>query len=610
MSPEVSGNSLLAMLLLCALLNGCAMPDTLAPTKTKPVVGEQTAPLTQPAAPETTAAALLPLSLPKIAQLLNAGNTDSHSVRQGWREIDRQLAQHPPLPAVRIHVALDAMITDADVRLQNHRRLWRLLQQLPDSSLNFVRAPPPDPFSGWIELVLIMRGSTQLASSYRSLDNWWLRYPDHAAKQTLVQRAPPKSTRAQSHDDGALTGSVFTPDALTANSLLGHRSRPQRVGLLLPLSGRYEQHASAIRDGFLAAWFADPEESKPYQIHIYDTTTAGATAAYQQVLVAGHQMVIGPLLKDDIATLLCSTRRVIPVLALNRLSAPLSGTASLPGCEPEPVSAAALYQFALAPEDEAVSAAQRMFYDGNNNALAFAPEGRWGQRVMQAFIAEFERLGGLVAESIYYPPDAAAVAPLVAAGLHLDASKKRLQEMETALRQTLYHRPYRRQDIDAIFMLGSAPAARQLRPLFDFYRAHELPIYATSRVYAETTNRGRNNDLNHVQFGDMPWVLAATEQARHLQAALAQAWPQASTDDMRLHAFGADAYALIAFLHSRDRVSDTAQRLAGHSGELSVSGSGHIHRRLLWARFVNGTPQLSNVEAAAKSVAATPLATQ
>ena len=71
---------------------------------------------------------------------------------------------------------------------------------------------------------------------------------------------------------------------------------------------------------------------------------------------------------------------------------------------------------------------------------------------------------------------------------------------------------------------------------------------------------------------------------------------------MRLQAFGADAYALIEFLYRRDRVNDPAKRLTGHSGELSVTRDGHIQRRLLWARFVDGTPQLINEELAATLV--------
>ena len=38
--------------------------------------------------------------------------------------------------------------------------------------------------------------------------------------------------------------------------------RPTKIGLLLPLTGKYKNSSIAIRDGFLAAWYLDKEEKE------------------------------------------------------------------------------------------------------------------------------------------------------------------------------------------------------------------------------------------------------------------------------------------------------------------------------------------------------------
>ena len=56
----------------------------------------------------------------------------------------------------------------------------------------------------------------------------------------------------------------------------------------------------------------------------------------------------------------------------------------------------------------------------------------------------------------------------------------------------------------------------------------------------------------------------------------------------RLHAFGADAYRLATGLRrfTGDRLAD----IEGHTGRLSLGDNHRISRRLVWTRFVDGTP--------------------
>ncbi|MDZ7735332.1 MAG: penicillin-binding protein activator [Gammaproteobacteria bacterium] len=61
-----------------------------------------------------------------------------------------------------------------------------------------------------------------------------------------------------------------------------------------------------------------------------------------------------------------------------------------------------LYQFSLAPEDEARQIAERAWFDGHAHALAMTPQNEWGDRVYKAFSHTFEELGGKVLERVSY----------------------------------------------------------------------------------------------------------------------------------------------------------------------------------------------------------------
>jgi uncharacterized protein len=91
--------------------------------------------------------------------------------------------------------------------------------------------------------------------------------------------------------------------------LSGHQCRrpspvpvayPDQIALLLPLSGRSEASGVAVRDGFLAAYFAVGVNSRPH-LRIYDVAAQSAGTAYSQAVEDGASIVVGPLTKEDVA---------------------------------------------------------------------------------------------------------------------------------------------------------------------------------------------------------------------------------------------------------------------------------------------------------------------
>ncbi|HRE30628.1 MAG TPA: penicillin-binding protein activator, partial [Candidatus Berkiella sp.] len=70
-----------------------------------------------------------------------------------------------------------------------------------------------------------------------------------------------------------------------------------------------------------------------------------------------------------------------------------------------------------------------------------------------------------------------------------------------------------RQDVDVIVMAAPPAQARQLKPLFDFYYAEDVPVLATSSIYSGSQNPRSDRDVNGVVFCDMPWLLDTTKGA-------------------------------------------------------------------------------------------------
>jgi outer membrane PBP1 activator LpoA protein len=105
----------------------------------------------------------------------------------------------------------------------------------------------------------------------------------------------------------------------------------------------------------------------------------------------GAEFVVGPLLKSSFTELANDILVPVPVLTLNNLS---DDTLAPPG----------LYQFSLAPEDEAMSAAQRALSDGYGRGVALVPNNDWGRRLLTSFTTEFEGLGGTLLDYRTYTP--------------------------------------------------------------------------------------------------------------------------------------------------------------------------------------------------------------
>jgi uncharacterized protein len=352
-----------------------------------------------------------------------------------------------------------------------------------------------------------------------------------------------------------------------------------QLALLLPLTGRQSAAATAVRDGFLTAYYSLPAASRP-ALRIYDTGQLNVVAALNQAYQDGAGFVVGPLTREEVAAAAGYNGPRPAMLALNAIAAaPLAGNA--------------LYQYALSPEDEARQVARRVVADGNRAGVALVPSGEWGRRVLAAFTQELNAAGGQLLDVATYDASSTDYAAAISQVLRISESESRDKRLESVLGTRLTFQPRRRGDVGFIFSPGQSEAERLLRPQLKFYFAGDVPTYATADAFEP--NSSANQDLDGLIFPDAPWLLGSA-LVDGVRDATNAAWPAGGPRRSILFAFGFDAARLASQLRSLPPQSGNATSLAvdGLTGHLTIAADGHVVRDLMWAQIRNGEPKLLN----------------
>ena len=501
-----------------------------------------------------------------LSLLKTAPDDDALKADFYWLRAEALQQNRDFIASVRERIVLDPLLVDPDKRLANHMAIWAALTSLTDEELQQLRsAPPPDELSGWIELVELSRLYLQEPEMLVDvIPHWEARYPGHPAREAFAAK---------------LAGGM---------RLAGQP--PRQLALLLPLTGKLGNPATAIRDGVLAAYFETPEDALRPAIKIYDTGghPEAVLETYQQAVDDGAQFVIGPLRKEAVQQFAAQSVLPVPVLALNTID---TGT----------INNNLLFQFGLAPEDEAREVARRAWRDGHRQAIALIPEGAWGERIYRAYLEEWQSLGGRMLEVGYYNAGETDHGKAISAALNLDSSKARHQQLVRMAGQSLEFEPRRRKDVDMIFMLATPRQARLIRPQLSFYRAPRLPVYATSHIYTGQPDSSLDADLNNITFCDMPWMIDSNATQEYLQVTMKQYWPENASRYGRFHALGIDAWHIIPYVDQLE--TNLMGAYQGVTGNLTLDSNRVVHRSLSWARFQQGIPGRLQPEAMETPVA-------
>jgi len=486
----------------------------------------------------------------KASHLNPSISAEIHRVRaQAETALDR------PVAAITSLIHREKFIVARDEILRNQQDLWQILGTLSRSRLKDELKSSSDPvLGGWLELaVSALENAGNRSALSIAIANWQKTHPGHPAS-----------------DDFLNTLARVQPGQI------GHI---ERITLLLPLTSDYAQAAAAVRDGFLAMHGIDQNPDKP-RITVIDIgkDPTAAPAYYSQSIRDGAQLVVGPLGLEAVDQVAKNTRLDVPTLLLSHTSNEIDE----PG--------RAIFQFGLPPEQEATQAAERAWLDGRRQAAVLYPDSAWGRRVQGAFVATWQRLGGLVVSEQAYPVGQSDYSDPVKRLLNITQSEARKQRLENLAKMKLKYEPRPREDIDFVFLAADARHARLIKPQLSYHRASRIPVYATSHVFSGRGNPALDADLDGIQFGDMPWMLVGDGRVAELRARLQAGWPHAQTGLDRLFALGIDAYAILPQLNRLS--SENAVRFGGVTSGLSLGRGGRLHRQLLWAQFRKGVPTL------------------
>lgn len=477
----------------------------------------------------TALAARAPVGLQNRLQLLRADAL----------ALDGQL-----VASVRERVAVHPLL-GGDDRDYNREMIWSLLMHIPMGQLEQLAQTSENDLLGWSTLATLFRDPlTDIDTQARQLAEWRRQWQEHPAAR-------------------------HTPRMVAALENAADR-RPEKVAVILPLTGPLSGPAEAIRDGILTGYYSALGKGHPVPSMLFmDSGSSDVINLYNRAIAEGAEFVIGPLDKEQVDTLTRVDKLPVTTLALNYVD-----TADPP---------ANLYQFGLAPEDEARQVARHIHEEGARLAGLLYPDTDWGQRVADAFASAFSSAGGLITTRERYNQfETQAVAEL----LNIDRSHARARELNWLTDMHLQFEPRRRQDLDAIFIVASAVQARQLKPSLNFHYASDVPVFSTSHVYEGVPQPGRDQDLKGIRFVDVPWLL---DENSSLHKLADQTWPEGHGRLERLFALGVDAYRLQARLLMLRSVPES--QLPGVTGRLRVGPERHLVRELDWAFFRDGKPQ-------------------
>ncbi|WP_423908656.1 penicillin-binding protein activator [Candidatus Spongiihabitans sp.] len=380
-----------------------------------------------------------------------------------------QIALGHPFDATAALLDIDLLTGDVAgnaEQLENQQKILQLLRTMDALQVSLLRENLFNPhLDGWLALANTMETTTRTYIDV-DLEHWRLAYPDHPVQSQLLAQYAGR----------------------------GERDEYRQIALLLPLTSPYGTVAGAFYDGFMQAHSNNISLNPPLVV-LYDVGEEPYLSSfyYQAAVNEGADFVVGPLGRQAADALLSSRQPEITTLLIAEV--------------PPESRADNLFGISLSPEKEARQIADKAFADGRRQATVFRSQSKWGERVANAFVSQWELLGGTVVKNKSFPNDISDYTRIIQKFLGLDKSIARARLLEAQIDTNLKFAPRRNDDMDMLFLAANADQARLVVPQLRFFQAHNLPIYATSYVYSGNPNPALDADLDGLIFGDMKWML-------------------------------------------------------------------------------------------------------
>ncbi|HFV9238757.1 TPA: penicillin-binding protein activator [Enterobacter mori] len=315
------------------------------------------------------------------------------------------------------------------------------------------------------------------------------------------------------------------------------------------------------------------------ELKIYDTSAQPLDQVLAQVQKDGASIVVGPLLKNDVETLIKSNT-TLNVLALN---------------QPENVqNRANICYFALSPEDEARDAARHIHEQGKQAPLLLIPRSALGDRVANAFADEWQKIGGgVVLQQKFGSASELRAGVNGGAGIALNGSPVSAslpqQQSVTIGDLTIPAPPTDAQisgggKVDAAYIVATPEEIAFIKPMIAMRNGSQsgATLYASSRSAQGTAGPDFRLEMDGLQYSEIPMLAGSNPPL--MQQALSSVRNDYSL--ARLYAMGVDAWALANHFTQMRQVPGF--ELNGNTGDLTATQDCVINRKLSWLKYQQG----------------------
>ncbi|MDX6020538.1 penicillin-binding protein activator [Scandinavium sp. V105_16] len=575
---------------------------------------------------------------------IEVGDLDSNQQARYWQDVIVAMNGQPSLPLLRALIAQEPLLTAPQDKQKNIDATWQALSSMTKDQANaLVINADENVLQGWLDLQRVWFDNRNDPDMMKAgIQDWKTRYPQNPGAKMLptqlvnVQSFKPASTAkialllplngqaavfgrtiqqgfeaAKNGSAGAVSGSavpeqtaqaatvqdntVVSPSEAEINDLtatsqpaVGTQAQPvtapgtepAATQTVAPVTAPQQTATPAVQPA-VAAVPANPSAN----VKVYDTTAAPLDQILNQAQQDGVSLVVGPLLKPDVESLVKSNTS-LNVLALN---------------QPENVqNKANVCYFALSPEDEARDAAHHIHDQGKQAPLVLIPRNGFGDRVANAFAQEWQKLGGgVVLEQKFgsvneLRGNVNGGGGIALTGSPISASLPQ-QEAVTIGGLTIPAPPSEAQisgggKVDAAYIVATPEEIAYIKPMIAMRNGSQsgATLYASSRSAQGTAGPDFRLEMDGLQFSEIP-MLAGSNPAL-MQQALSAVRNDYSL--ARLYAMGVDAWTLANHFSQMRQVPGF--ELNGNTGDLTATQDCVINRKLSWLKYQQGQMVAAN----------------
>ncbi len=546
------------------------------------------------------------VAVQQLSPLASANLSQAQSQRYYQLVIESQQAQSS-LDVLRAYIALQPTLSP-QTKQKGLDDTWAALIKIPQEQVgNIAIDANENILQGWLDLLgVYYQNRAQQANLVSAVKDWQTRYPDNPAAKTLptpllqVMNLKPASTNTialllpltgpgavfskaieQGFED-AHNGQLNASAPVASNAVI---QAPQSAAnseaasnQVVSPSAPAISHEQTGTDTPSSQPTASGAANSAAQIKVYDTNGHAIDQLLQQAQSEGATLVVGPLLKDDVAKAVALPTN-LNILALN---------------EPNDLqNHVNVCYFALSPENEARDAAQHMWAQGKRTPILLLPSNSLGDRVAQAFANQWQQLGGgtVLRQTIGNESELRSrinsSAGISLTGTPINTATNTQSEVTVA--GMTFDAPASQPvetsgNVDSVYIMANQASLDLIKPLITqkIGSQSHIAFYANSLSSQAGAGPDFRFEMEGLQYSDIPLLSGANPS---LMQRVTNRFNQDYTLT-RLYAMGTDAWTLANnFTQMRQHPGYQVQ---GNTGLLKATQNCVINRTLSWNQYTQG----------------------